>query len=963
MKNGKPRTEGFRAARRWLSAILAMTLLLGACGSDDDGRDRDEDEERERTTTSAADKVPGDSGGEKVTAEPEEPMPEVEEISEEIFEDYAEDADVYTCYEDPNRKVILLDLQEEREIGCVYLDWDADECGSVTSYRIETYEGGANEPPETEYQGGLIPQRKYVSILSADAAPYPTKEKIEVGTVASRYLRIDVEGADTVPEVRVFAEDPWEEVFDTIVPWVTDGKLVFLGVPDWLDTESIGCNPYAVLAPDGTVQEILEDTDVLAGCTLSYDGWSAVSPDYEITIPAASETAAGGEDGETNPRPQILPTVQEWRGGTGVLAIGEDSAICADGELEDIAEILAEDIESLTGWDLEINDEDEAGDGDIVLSFCDESSLGEEGYRIRIDDTVTICAEEAKGVYWGTRSLLQMMVLAASDAGDADTLEGMCAARIDADSVDLPEGEIRDYPSYPVRGFELDVARNSVSMHSLREMAKNLSWYKINEFTIHLNDNALLAYSDRRTDPVGIYGAYSAFRLESSVIGSYGGPLTSQDLFYTKEEFEDLAESSAEYGVKIIPEIDTPAHSLAITSIFRYNGLKYSPEAADMLDLSQESTTDIVKRIWDDALPSFEDCDTVHIGGDEYYGDTDDYLRFENTMIDYLNEQDKTVRLWASLTGKRGNDYVQPRDDLELILWNTDWAVPEVMYDEGYRIINADHNTLYITPGGGYDRLDTEMIHDDFEVNRFVFEREEDEITLPCHDGRILGAQVCIWNDFCDNLDIGISEYDMYDRVNEALPYFSGKCWSAARTEDCIDYDTVAEVQKCLGQAPGSNPYDRVFDPDEIDEDDPESLLGPDYRVELELTVAGAYGELVLCSAERGGNTYTVYLRDRNGHIGFAREGREYAFEEMLPVGEAVSIAFVGHANEVVLYVDGKVTESIGSSEQQAEHATLLFPVSELINAQDIIREEGAYEITSLSGNRAVVTKIEIEAE
>ncbi len=47
----------------------------------------------------------------------------------------------------------------------------------------------------------------------------------------------------------------------------------------------------------------------------------------------------------------------------------------------------------------------------------------------------------------------------------------------------------------------------------------------------------------------------------------YEQDLTSTDLWYTKDEFRDFIQESRELGVNIVPEIDTPAHSLALTKV------------------------------------------------------------------------------------------------------------------------------------------------------------------------------------------------------------------------------------------------------------------------------------------------------------------------------------------------------------------------------------------------------------
>ena len=53
----------------------------------------------------------------------------------------------------------------------------------------------------------------------------------------------------------------------------------------------------------------------------------------------------------------------------------------------------------------------------------------------------------------------------------------------------IEKGLVRDYPQYDVRGFMLDVGRKPISLDFLYEVMQNMSWYKLNDFQIHLNDN------------------------------------------------------------------------------------------------------------------------------------------------------------------------------------------------------------------------------------------------------------------------------------------------------------------------------------------------------------------------------------------------------------------------------------------------------------------------------------------
>lgn len=116
-------------------------------------------------------------------------------------------------------------------------------------------------------------------------------------------------------------------------------------------------------------------------------------------------------------------------------------------------------------------------------------------------------------------------------------------------------------------------------MDFLRQYVKILSFYKLNEFQIHLNDNGFVQFFDNDWNKT-----YAAFRLESE---RFPG-LTAKDGSYTKKEFTDLQRLGMEYGVNVIPEIDIPAHSLAFTH--------YKPEIGsdkygmDHLDLYKEET-------------------------------------------------------------------------------------------------------------------------------------------------------------------------------------------------------------------------------------------------------------------------------------------------------------------------------------------------------------------------------------
>lgn len=70
-----------------------------------------------------------------------------------------------------------------------------------------------------------------------------------------------------------------------------------------------------------------------------------------------------------------------------------------------------------------------------------------------------------------------------------------------------------------VRGLIQDVGRKTFTLDYLKQLAKVLSWYKLNDFQVHLNDNyiQLEQYKNVNGEDRRLIDPYSAFRLESDI--------------------------------------------------------------------------------------------------------------------------------------------------------------------------------------------------------------------------------------------------------------------------------------------------------------------------------------------------------------------------------------------------------------------------------------------------------------
>src|SRR4029077_16832204 len=120
-----------------------------------------------------------------------------------------------------------------------------------------------------------------------------------------------------------------------------------------------------------------------------------------------------------NPPPQVIPSLREWHGASGAFALTPTSRIVLDtatgDQLADSARIFATDLTLIMGRSLPVVSDSAAGQGDIFLSLATtekvtEPTLGDEGYSLTIADAVTLRAHTATGVFYGTRTILQMLL-------------------------------------------------------------------------------------------------------------------------------------------------------------------------------------------------------------------------------------------------------------------------------------------------------------------------------------------------------------------------------------------------------------------------------------------------------------------------------------------------------------------------------------------------------------------------
>lgn len=588
-----------------------------------------------------------------------------------------------------------------------------------------------------------------------------------------------------------------------------------------------------------------------------------------------------------NPKPFVVPELKQWTGKDGNFTPGKDTRIVCTSqnpELLRIARMFADDYQQMFGQTLSVA-QGKATSGDFVLSLSADKKLGEEGYAIKITDRVAISAPTPTGLHWSTRTLLQL------------------AEQNQERS--LPQGTIRDYPDYPLRGFMIDCGRKFIPMAYLQDLVKIMAYYKMNTLQVHLNDNGFKQYFEHNWDKT-----YAAFRLESE---TYPG-LTARDGSYSKKEFIDFQKQAASNFVEIIPEIDVPAHSLALTH--------YKPEIGskeygmDHLDLFKPETYEFVDALFKEYLegdnPVFVGK-RVHIGTDEYSNAKKDVVEkfraFTDHYIRFVEGFGKQAVVWGALSHAKGDTPVKS-ENVVMNAWYNGYADPATMIKDGYQLISIPDGLVYIVPKAGYyyDYLNEPYLYKEWtpaHIGKAVFDEKHPSI---------LGGMFAIWNDHVGN---GISVKDIHHRIFSPLQTLSVKMWTGTQTG--IPYETFNEKRALLSEAPGVNQLARIGKKPELvyerstvapgsTSDYPE--IGYNYTVSFDITGAKESEGTELFRSPNA----VFYLSDPiRGMMGFARDGYLNTFPYKVNPGEKATIQIEGNNRSTTLRVNGKVVDEMNT--------------------------------------------------
>jgi hexosaminidase len=483
---------------------------------------------------------------------------------------------------------------------------------------------------------------------------------------------------------------------------------------------------------------------------------SAVFPALPVMLGVA--LSAGGA-----PAPNTIPAVQEWTTGTGTMAFTTSSRIVVNtadaAALTADATTFAQDLNGLLGRAVTVATGASAGAGDVFLRLgTTDVTIGTEGYFMTITTYIDINARTAAGVFYGTRTLLQMLKA----------------------STTVNQGAIKDYPKGTWRGEMVDVGRKYYTFAWLQTLIRDMAYVKMNMFHFHLSDG-LSATNN------------GGFRLQSTV-----HPEITSSQYYSTTQLQSLYANH---------------RNLLLSSRVLDN--QYWA-----LDLSLDTVYSFVEEILEEFIPQFPGP-FWHLGADEYmfiseygnfsqlttwarnhYGNSahanDCYRHFTNWANEIVKAHGKTMWAWndvlLGITGTHVGACTLATDidmdhwgDLSWIGWGG--VTPSAERALGYYMMNCSWDIFYVI-GKSLGVGDPQWVYNNWELYTFGGG------SLPAGDSHILGGKFPVWGDI-PNAETEAQVWTHTFMLNRAI---AQKVWASPKIQST--YSGFQSMASTIGRAP-----------------------------------------------------------------------------------------------------------------------------------------------------------------
>ncbi|MFD4482764.1 family 20 glycosylhydrolase [Streptomyces sp. NPDC058471] len=576
--------------------------------------------------------------------------------------------------------------------------------------------------------------------------------------------------------------------------------------------------------------------------------------------------------------------------------------------------------------------------GSLVKPNLAKENLGAEGYGFDSAGPIRIEAASTHGLYYGTRTLLQLLRSTADDHRA------------------VPRARSTDRPAQSIRMVHLDAGRKYWKISYLENLIRRMGDQKLNTLFLHLSES-------------------EGFRLYSPKFPGLADP----DHSYSRADIEHLKAFAARHHVQLMPGLELPGHATVISDAFGI-GFGSGPGACTgehthshltpdwIIDMTSDKAIAKSKEIVDEFAGWF-DAPLFSIGAEEVPGQLAECPRVKDhlasapdvsTLGDLLNRYINTLDDVVTSHGKRtavynGSEHLpapqqKVHDPVVFLTWEGTGAEPEIPGHDEIAI-----GPFYDTPNN-YHHLypDEPWMYDSWAPNT---------------DPDMLGSGVTNWADYNFWADDGYFEQSMAG----ARAILADRAWNKSATPDTLAGFRARAAR--IGDPPGTTPaplpprvegrpshhwtFDDASYPSGwtyagspgntiLAEDVAGGLSGTSYIINNPTPVDGERGRAWRFDSDRDGvgfggldvaEPWTVSVRVRptartgdqvllsskagalklmqhgTGKVGFTRYGAaDFSFAHTLPLDRWTRLTWVTTPGHTTLYADGRRVGSVAAS-------------------------------------------------